>query len=116
MLSISHRPILGTESLSTYKLYSAISERDVLDDETFSFFFSFFARYRELAASSLMITQVRELDQGSYQCRAENEVDSLDAVAELIVQGTRATAYTVFITLNREISRSIQYSQFRRSL
>ncbi|XP_012220960.1 neogenin isoform X2 [Linepithema humile] len=44
------------------------------------------SRYREVAASSLMITQVRESDQGSYQCRAENDVDSLDAVAELIVQ------------------------------
>lgn len=45
------------------------------------------SRYREVAASSLMITNVRELDHGSYQCRAENIVESLDAVAELIVQG-----------------------------
>lgn len=45
------------------------------------------SRYREVAASSLMITNVRELDHGSYQCRAENMVESLDAVAELIVQG-----------------------------
>ncbi|KAL0107101.1 hypothetical protein PUN28_015559 [Cardiocondyla obscurior] len=44
------------------------------------------SRYRKIAASSLMITDVRELDHGSYQCRAENEVESLDAVAELIVQ------------------------------
>jgi hypothetical protein len=34
-----------------------------------------------------MITNIRESDHGSYQCRAENEVESLDAVAELIVQG-----------------------------
>lgn len=34
-----------------------------------------------------MITSIRESDHGSYQCRAENEIDSLDAVAELIVQG-----------------------------
>lgn len=34
-----------------------------------------------------MIMNIRELDHGSYQCRAENEVESLDAVAELIVQG-----------------------------
>lgn len=47
----------------------------------------FFSRYRKVAASSLMITNVRELDHGSYQCRAENEVESLDAVAELIIQG-----------------------------
>ncbi|XP_011701352.1 PREDICTED: neogenin-like, partial [Wasmannia auropunctata] len=44
------------------------------------------SRYREVAASSLMITSVKESDHGSYQCRAENMADSLDAVAELIVQ------------------------------
>lgn len=47
---------------------------------------SFDSRYREVAASSLVITNVRESDRGSYQCRAENEIDSLDADAELIVQ------------------------------
>lgn len=47
----------------------------------------FFSRYRKVAASSLMITTVKESDHGSYQCRAENEVESLDAVAELIIQG-----------------------------
>lgn len=47
----------------------------------------FSSRYRKVAASSLMITSVRESDHGSYQCRAENEVESLDAVAELIIQG-----------------------------
>lgn len=46
-----------------------------------------FFRYRKIAASSLMITNVKESDHGSYQCRAENMVESLDAVAELIVQG-----------------------------
>ncbi|XP_011301477.1 neogenin isoform X2 [Fopius arisanus] len=44
------------------------------------------SRYREVAASSLMITDVMEEDNGSYQCRAENRVETLDAVAELIVQ------------------------------
>ncbi|XP_011643133.1 neogenin isoform X4 [Pogonomyrmex barbatus] len=44
------------------------------------------SRYREVAASSLKIMNVKESDHGSYQCRAENMVDSLDAVAELIVQ------------------------------
>ncbi|XP_025990805.2 neogenin isoform X7 [Solenopsis invicta] len=44
------------------------------------------SRYRKIAASSLMITNVKESDHGSYQCRAENMVESLDAVAELIVQ------------------------------
>lgn len=34
-----------------------------------------------------MITDIRESDQGSYQCRAENNVETLDAVAEIIVQG-----------------------------
>ncbi|XP_029169996.1 neogenin isoform X5 [Nylanderia fulva] len=47
---------------------------------------SFDSRYRKVAASSLMITNVRESDHGSYQCRAENEVESLDAVVELIIQ------------------------------
>lgn len=47
----------------------------------------FSSRYRKIAASSLMITNVRESDHGSYQCRAENMVESLDAVAELVVQG-----------------------------
>jgi len=46
-----------------------------------------FSRYRKVAASSLMVMNVRESDHGSYQCRAENMVESLDAVAELIVQG-----------------------------
>lgn len=51
----------------------------------------FSSRYREVAASSLTIVNVRESDHGSYQCRAENMVESLDAVAELIVQGIFAT-------------------------
>ncbi|XP_046741662.1 neogenin isoform X5 [Diprion similis] len=44
------------------------------------------SRYRIVAASSLMITDIREIDNGSYQCRAENEVDALDAVADVTVQ------------------------------
>ncbi|XP_019699921.2 neogenin isoform X6 [Harpegnathos saltator] len=44
------------------------------------------SRYRKVAASSLTIMDVRESDHGSYQCRAENEIESLDAVAELVVQ------------------------------
>ncbi|XP_063985766.1 neogenin isoform X2 [Diachasmimorpha longicaudata] len=44
------------------------------------------SRYREVAASSLMITDVMEEDNGSYQCRAENRVETLDAVAEVVVQ------------------------------
>lgn len=43
-----------------------------------------------------MIMNVREFDHGSYQCRAENEVDSLDAVAELIVQGKPETRVELF--------------------
>lgn len=34
-----------------------------------------------------MISNVQEIDDGSYQCRAENEVETLDAAADLIVQG-----------------------------
>lgn len=55
------------------------------------------SRYRKLAASSLTIMNVRESDHGSYQCRAENEVESLDAVAELIVQGEPEAQVKLFI-------------------
>ncbi|XP_043278959.1 neogenin isoform X2 [Venturia canescens] len=44
------------------------------------------SRYRKVAASSLMIMDVKEKDHGSYQCRAENDEDTLDAVAEVNVQ------------------------------
>lgn len=59
---------------------------------------TFSLRYRKIAASSLMITNIRESDHGSYQCRAENEVESLDAVAELIVQGIYLRFMFLFIT------------------
>ena len=39
-----------------------------------------------IAASSLIINNVQEIDDGSYQCRAENEVETLDAAADLIVK------------------------------
>lgn len=58
-----------------------------------------FSRYHKVAASSLVITNVRESDHGSYQCRAENIVDSLDAVAELIVQGIFSAHEILIITL-----------------
>ncbi|XP_026671554.1 neogenin isoform X4 [Ceratina calcarata] len=44
------------------------------------------SRYSRVAASSLMIRNVQEIDDGSYQCRAENEVETLDAAADLSVQ------------------------------
>lgn len=44
------------------------------------------SRYRKVAASSLMITDIMEEDHGSYQCRAENEIETHDAVAEVSVQ------------------------------
>ncbi|XP_033225419.1 neogenin isoform X2 [Belonocnema kinseyi] len=44
------------------------------------------SRHRKVASSSLMITDIREQDHGSYQCRAQNEVETLDAVAEVYVQ------------------------------
>ncbi|XP_014597754.1 PREDICTED: neogenin-like isoform X2 [Polistes canadensis] len=47
---------------------------------------SFDSRYRKIAASTLMITDLRETDHGLYQCRAENEVETLDSVAEVMVQ------------------------------
>ena len=34
-----------------------------------------------------MIKDINEDDSGSYQCRAANPVEALDAVAELTVQG-----------------------------
>lgn len=40
-----------------------------------------------------MITDLKETDHGSYQCRAENEVETLDSVAEVIVQGY----FTIYI-------------------
>ncbi|XP_023247522.1 neogenin [Copidosoma floridanum] len=43
-------------------------------------------RYQTVAASSLMIKDVAEEDTGSYQCRAKNDVDTLDEVAEVVVQ------------------------------
>ncbi|XP_034947132.1 neogenin isoform X2 [Chelonus insularis] len=43
------------------------------------------SRYRKIAASSLMITDIMEEDHGSYQCRAKNEIETLDAVAQVIV-------------------------------
>lgn len=54
---------------------------------------SFVRRYQTVAASSLMIKDVREEDNGSYQCRAKNDVDTLDAVAELVVQGNHQNYY-----------------------
>jgi len=57
-----------------------------------------------------MITNIRESDHGSYQCRAENEVESLDAVAELIVQGNicgvhyRSCAISYVTVTKRDIS------------
>ncbi|XP_066597532.1 neogenin isoform X2 [Prorops nasuta] len=47
---------------------------------------AFDSRYKKTAASSLLITNVIEEDYGLYQCRAENEVDTLDATAEVVVQ------------------------------
>ncbi|XP_015602585.1 neogenin isoform X2 [Cephus cinctus] len=44
------------------------------------------SRYHRIAASSLMISDIQEMDHGSYQCRAENDVDTQDAVAEVNVQ------------------------------
>ncbi|XP_008207952.1 neogenin isoform X2 [Nasonia vitripennis] len=44
------------------------------------------SRYQTVAASSLMIKDVTEEDNGSYQCRAKNDIDTLDAVAEVVVQ------------------------------
>ncbi|CAB0030178.1 unnamed protein product, partial [Trichogramma brassicae] len=47
---------------------------------------SFDSRYQTVAASSLLIKDLNEDDTGSYQCRAANSIDTLDAVAELSVQ------------------------------
>ncbi|XP_043474504.1 neogenin isoform X2 [Leptopilina heterotoma] len=46
----------------------------------------FGSRYLQLASSSLMIMEIKEEDHGSYQCRAKNKVETLDAVAEVYVQ------------------------------
>ncbi|XP_051155099.1 neogenin isoform X3 [Leptopilina boulardi] len=44
------------------------------------------SRYLQLASSSLKIMDVKEEDHGSYQCRAKNKVETLDAIAEVYVQ------------------------------
>ncbi|XP_058808708.1 neogenin-like isoform X3 [Phymastichus coffea] len=44
------------------------------------------SRYETVGASSLMIKDVTEEDKGLYQCRAKNDIDSLDAIAELTVE------------------------------
>lgn len=38
------------------------------------------------STSSLRITNIKEEDSGTYQCRAENREDSLDAPATIQVQ------------------------------
>lgn len=38
-----------------------------------------------------MIKDVTEEDNGSYQCRAKNDIDTLDAVAVVVVEGTLYT-------------------------
>ncbi|GIY49793.1 neogenin [Caerostris darwini] len=43
-------------------------------------------RYRIVGAGSLMINPAREGDDGTYMCRAENHVDSVDTSASLEVQ------------------------------
>lgn len=62
-------------------------------------------RYRRVAASSLMITDVREEDHGSYQCRAENDIETQDAVAQVIVQGKRSNV-ALLMTYSRRLDRS----------
>lgn len=49
----------------------------------------FGSRYLQLASSSLMIMEIKEEDHGSYQCRAKNKVETLDAVAEIDVRGEK---------------------------
>jgi neogenin len=44
-----------------------------------------------VGTGSLQISDVMEHDQGTYQCRAENRDDSVDATATLEVHGTVCT-------------------------
>jgi len=45
------------------------------------------SRFRIVGTGSLQISDVVEQDQGTYQCRAENTDDSVDATATLEVHG-----------------------------
>ena len=49
-----------------------------------------------------MILNVKEEDHGSYQCRAQNEVETLDAVAEVHVQGENNHINKIIIKLDIE--------------
>lgn len=44
------------------------------------------SRFRIVGTGSLQIRQIEENDTGDYQCRAGNNVDSLDASAAIQVQ------------------------------
>jgi Immunoglobulin I-set domain len=46
------------------------------------------SRFLLIGTSTLQISNVHVRDAGTYQCRAENKEDSLDAMANLDVQGT----------------------------
>ncbi|XP_046984365.1 neogenin [Schistocerca americana] len=44
------------------------------------------SRFQKIGQGSLQISNVQEADEGTYQCRAENGADSVDAAATLEVQ------------------------------
>lgn len=44
-------------------------------------------RHRIIGSGSLTIDPAKEGDDGTYMCRAENHVDSVDAIATLEIQG-----------------------------
>lgn len=52
----------------------------------FSFFSDLDSRYSLFGSGVLFIKSVQENDSGTYQCRADNNEDSLDATAVLDVQ------------------------------
>lgn len=66
-------------------IYVSVNFRDL--DTRFLFFGT---------TRSLQILGLKEEDEGTYMCRAENREDSVDAVAHIQVQGKPCTGYTLY--------------------
>jgi hypothetical protein len=54
------------------------------------------SRFHKVGTGSLQINDVVEQDQGTYQCRAENRDDSVDATATLEVHGMHIVYFIGF--------------------
>jgi len=61
------------------------------------FFSDLDSRFLLIGTGSLQISNVQVRDAGAYQCRAENKEDSLDAMANLEVQGRNKLKFKLFL-------------------